>query len=211
MPERRVVLHDNDIRLSTVVSELSAAQWRQPSLCGLWTNHDVLAHLVDGYCLGPARVLTGLVRHRGSFDRANAALATERAQRRNPTELLADLMALVDVPTGLGRVFPSRLLLGDHVIHELDIILALGRRPTIPSATLIDVLNTQVTIANPFVAAKANARGLRLVADDVDWSHGVGPTVTGPAAILASVLAGRRWGVNELDGDGVATLAARLG
>ena len=31
----------------------------------------------------------------------------------------------------MGRYFPRRLLLGDHLTHELDILLALDREPTI--------------------------------------------------------------------------------
>jgi hypothetical protein len=117
---------------------------------------------------------------------------------------------LIDRPRGLGRVFPRRLLLGDHVIHELDIVLPLGLQPTIETIAITAVLETQVRVPNPFVPAAARARGLRLRATDVDWTHGVsGPWVAGKAAHLASVLAGRRWALDLLTGDGVTALRSR--
>ncbi len=54
------------------------------------------------------------------------ALPKRLAAGRTPAELIDDFAALIDRPHGLGRVFPRRLLLGDHVIHELDIVLPLG-------------------------------------------------------------------------------------
>jgi hypothetical protein len=113
---------------------------------------------------------------------------------------------------GVGRVFPRRLLLGDHVVHELDISYALGRDSTIPAAVVAAVLDSEVRIPNPFVRAFARARGLTLIATDTTWSHPHrgGPTVSGKAGFLASVLAGRPWALQHLTGNGVAVLASRL-
>ncbi len=85
------------------------------------------------------------------FDPANTALAQSCAVHRSPGELLDDFRRLADRPSGLGRYFPGRLLVGDHVTHELDILCALGREPRIPADTIIAVLNTQVALPNPFV------------------------------------------------------------
>lgn len=133
------------------------------------------------------------------------------ARRRSPTELIDEYAALIYRPRGVGRVFPRRLLLGDHVIHELDIILALGRQPSIEFSTLVAVLETQVRVKNPFVPAAARARGLRLHATDADWAHGEGPRlVSGNAAHLASALAGRPWALDQLSGEGVDCLRVRV-
>ncbi|WP_231989804.1 maleylpyruvate isomerase family mycothiol-dependent enzyme [Mycobacterium sp. 852002-51057_SCH5723018] len=204
-------MRDNDTRLAEVVRGLSAAQWSEPSLCAEWTNHEVLAHLVVGYQVGLSAVATGLVRQRGSFNAANAELARAQAAQRDPEQLVDDFVALAHRPQRIGRVFPKRLLLGDHVIHELDITYALDKESAVPVATVIAVLNTQVRLPNPFVPAAARARGLNLLATDAHWSHRAdGPTVTGRAAHLASVLAGRRWALRHLSGDGVAALSSRV-
>ena len=149
-----------------------------------------------------------MFRHHGSFNAANTALARGLAARRNTDELIFDVPALARRPRGIGRIFPRRLL-GDHVIHELDIAYSLGKQSAIPASVIAAVLDTQVQIPNPFVPAAARARGLNLLAIDTDWCHcGHGPTVAGKADHLASVLAGRPWALQFLTGDGAAVLAA---
>ncbi|QNI07722.1 maleylpyruvate isomerase family mycothiol-dependent enzyme [Mycobacterium kubicae] len=211
MSTLRDLLRANDLRFVVFSRGLSDTEWSQPSLCTRWSNHEVLAHLVLGYRVALAPLMWGMVRHRGSFDAANAELAEAAAHRHGPAELIDEFARLMDRPRAVGRIFPKRLLLGDHVIHELDIAFGLGREPHVEAAALVAVLNTQVRIPNPFVPAAAIARGLHLIATDVDWAHGDGPlTVTGGAAQLASVLAGRPWALDRLAGDGIDELRARL-
>jgi uncharacterized protein (TIGR03083 family) len=210
MSTARESLRANDLRFLAVARGLSDRDWSRRSLCSEWTNHDVLAHLVVGCGASPRTVALEMVRHRGSFDRANAGLARSLATERTPAELIDDFTGLIDRPHGLGRVFPRRLLLGDHVIHELDIVLPLGLAPTLDPSVVAAVLQTQVRVPNPFVPAAARARGLRLRATDAGWTHGVGgPCVSGAAADLASVLAGRAWALDRLTGDGVPLLRDR--
>jgi uncharacterized protein (TIGR03083 family) len=203
-------LRGNDVRFLAVARALPHRDWSRRSLCSEWTNHDVLAHLVIGCGTSPRTVALEMVRHRGSFDRCNASLAQNLAAVRTPSELIEEYAALIDRPHGLGRVFPRRLLLGDHVIHELDIVLPLGLQPTIETSVMTAVLETQVRVPNPFVPAAARARGLCLRATDLDWTHGKGARwVSGASAHLASALAGRRWAFDQLTGDGVPLLRDR--
>jgi hypothetical protein len=64
--------------------------------------------------------------------------------------------------------------------------------------------------AQPLVGAKKRAEGLHLVATDVDWEHGSGPTVSGPAIALLLAMSGRRAGLEDLTGDGVGAMTARM-
>jgi uncharacterized protein (TIGR03083 family) len=204
-------LRANDARFHALATGFSAQEWSRPSLCDDWSNHDVLAHLVVGLSAGPVAVTAEMLRHSGSFDRANAAMARKLAASRGPAELLDDFERLAGRPRGLGRYFPPRLLLGDHVTHELDMLYALGREPAIPADALVAVLNTQVAVPNPFVPAFRNSRGLRLIATDTDWTRGErGPLVRGRAAELVSVLGDRPAMLARLDGDGVDVLASRV-
>ena len=207
----RNLLHDNDIRFVKFATRLSDTEWSRQSLCTEWSNHEALAHLVLGYRASPATLALGMARHYGSFDRANAALAADLAQRHSPAELIEEFHRLTERPRGIGRVFPRRLLLGDHLIHELDIAFALDRQPAVEATALVAVLNTQVRVPNPFVPAAARARGLNLLATDVDWVHDRGSlTAAGGATQLASVLAGRPWALDQLSGDGLDELRTRL-
>ncbi|HXY66765.1 MAG TPA: maleylpyruvate isomerase family mycothiol-dependent enzyme [Mycobacterium sp.] len=211
MFDAREQLRANDLRFLAFARDLSDRDWFRPSLCSEWSNHEVLAHLVIGYRASPAAIAAQMIRHRGSFDHSNAGLARTLAARHAPAVLIGEFAALVDRPRGVGRVFPRRLLLGDHVIHELDIALPLGLRPTVSQEVLAAVLDTQVRVANPFVPAAARARGLTLRATDVDWTYPDGRRcVTGKAAHLASALAGRPWALTHLSGDGLAQLRERV-
>jgi uncharacterized protein (TIGR03083 family) len=206
----RDLLRSNDARFHAVAAGFTAEEWSAPSLCDGWSNHDVLAHLVVGCSAGAGTLTAEILCHGGVFDRANAAMARALAVTRSTTELLDDFALLTVRPRGLGRYFPRRLLLGDHITHELDMLFALGREPSIPADALVAVMNTQVSVPNPFVPAYRNSRGLRLVATDADWRHGQGPLVRGGAAELVSVLGNRPAMLSRLDGDGVDVLASRL-
>lgn len=207
----RDLLRANDARFHALAGGFSADEWARPSLCDAWSNHDVLAHLVIGYRAGPSVVAAEMLRHRGSFDRANAALACSLAKTRSPAELLDEFERLLDRPRGLGRVFPPRLLVGDHITHELDILFAIDREPAIPHDAVVAVLNTQVAVPNPFVPAFRNSRRLRRRATDVAWAHGeTGPVVEGRAAELVSVLGNRPRMLSWLRGDGVDLLASSV-
>jgi uncharacterized protein (TIGR03083 family) len=193
-----------------MANTISAQEWARPSLCEHWSNHEVLAHLVVGYSAGAGAVAVEMLCHSGSFDHANTAMARSLAASRAPGELLDDFNRLRQRPQGLGRYFPPHLLLGDHITHELDMLFALGREPAIPAELLVAVLNTQVSVPNPFVPAVRNSRGLRLVATDIGWTHGQGPSVRGAAVELVSVLGNRPAMLSRLDGDGVEVLAPRV-
>jgi uncharacterized protein (TIGR03083 family) len=210
MSAEHELLRANDVRFLAVARGLPGRDWSRRSLCSEWTNHDLLAHLVIGCGASPRTIALEMIRQRGSFDRSNASLAQNLAALRTPSELIEDFAALIDRPRGLGRVFPRRLLLGDHVIHELDIVLPLGKVATVDPSVLAAVLQTQVRVPNPFVPAAARARGLCLRAKDLDWTYGSGGhCVSGEAAHLASALAGRRWALDQLSGDGVPLLRDR--
>ncbi|OBJ97137.1 hypothetical protein A5638_15325 [Mycolicibacterium fortuitum] len=206
----RNLLQTNDARFTSVAETLSASDWAAPSLCSEWTNHEVLAHLVVGYSCGMGSLVAHMYRARG-FDAANTALARAYAAAGSPARLLAQLRELMHRPTGIGRYFPARLLIGDHVTHELDILYALGIEPRIPTDVLVAVLNAQVSFPNPFVPAYRNSRGLRLIATDADWFHGDGDQlVEGKAAELISVLGNRAAMLPRIRGAGAGILEARV-
>jgi hypothetical protein len=51
---------------------------------------------------------------------------------------------------------------------------------------------------------------VRLIATDVDWSHGKGPEVRGPGEALLMVMAGRPDALRDLDGPGLAILSSHV-
>lgn len=193
---------------------LTPMEWTQPSLCSKWTAHDVLAHLVIGYSISVPSLCWSMARHRMDFDGTNTSLAQRLAHRCSPPELIDAFETLIGHRRGIGRLFPPGLLLGDHVIHHLDIALALRMPTDVPEEIVDAVLATEVGLPNPFVPAKRNAAGLTLRATDTGWTSTVDGDacgrVEGRATHLASALAGRPHSLPFLSGDGVSTLSSRI-
>ena len=64
--------------------------------------------------------------------------------------------------------------------------------------------------SNLLLGGKKRIAGLTLRATDADWSTGTGPEVAGPALSLMLVIAGRPAALDDLSGEGLATLQARV-
>lgn len=74
-------------------------------------------------------------------------------------------------------MFGSAIALTDTMVHHQDICRALGHQRTAPEERLVAALTFPPHARA--LPAPANVRNLRLVATDVDWSHGTGPEVNG--------------------------------
>lgn len=61
-----------------------------------------------------------------------------------------------------------------------------------------------------FLGAKRRSKGLKLTASDNEWVHGDGPEVRGPFPSILIALTGRKAGLADLSGDGLAALTQRL-
>jgi len=94
------------------------------------------------------------------------------------------------------------------MIHQQDIRRPLGRNRTIPAERLRSALQRSLYV--PILKTAWRSRGLRLIATDVDWTHGSGPEVRAPGEALLMSLAGRGTALNELAGPGAPILLHRL-
>lgn len=192
--------------LADYLDTLTGEQWEQPSLCPGWAVRDVVGHLPSYDELGWPAVLALFARSRFSLARCNQ-IGVERSRRLSTEQLVARLRAHA-VPRGITTLFGSAIALTDGVIHHQDIRRALGHPRTVPEGRLVAALNFAPRARA--LPAPAIGRDLRLVATDVDWAHGTGPEVEGPGEALLIALAGRRQGLADLDGPGLATLAERV-
>ncbi|WP_226368220.1 maleylpyruvate isomerase family mycothiol-dependent enzyme [Pseudonocardia sp. ICBG162] len=115
----------------TLYSGLSDDEWDVPSLCTGWRVRDVLAHTTMPFRWSVPRLLLGVVRARGSFDRFADRAARDDAAALTPGELVACLDAHVEDPWSPPGGGPVGALSHD-VIHGLDVALALGPRARLP-------------------------------------------------------------------------------
>jgi uncharacterized protein (TIGR03083 family) len=194
------------LALADVLDGLTPEQWSTPSLCEAWSVHDLTAHLVLPFETSLPRFALAMVKARGNFDKASVAL-TAKVAAAPSADLVAKLRenaASHFTPPGQDWHAP----LTDNYVHTQDICIPLGIDPPADPAqwpVILDFLMS-TKARGPFVGRPLPE--LRFVADDVRWSTGEGPEVTGPAAALVMALVGRTAIVDRLEGPGAATLAA---
>jgi uncharacterized protein (TIGR03083 family) len=187
---------------ATFLEGLTFEQWDRPTLCELWRVRDVAIHTVSYDELSTAGLVGRMLRGRLSSERMNAIGVADYADR-SPEEILAMIRAATE-PQDLTGGFSGRVALTDGMIHQQDIRRPLGLPRTIDPQRL----RTALDFARfaPTIRGAWRARGVRLVATDLDWSHGRGPEVRGPGEALLLVMAGRGAALDDVEGPGKGAL-----
>ena len=205
-PDLMPLAEEERADLLALLSELSPDQWDAPSLCTSWRVRDVATHIVSYDELSKATtVLTFL---RGGL-RTGTVNDVALARYKNlDTDGILDLVARNQRPSGLPSGFKGGIALTEETIHHQDIRRALGLPRTIPEHRLVPALT--FSLGAPTLPTKGNAKGLKLTATDVTWTVGDGPEVTGPGEALLMAAAGRAQALDDLSGDGLATLQGRV-
>ncbi len=200
---------DEMLDLAERLTVLDDEQWNSPSLCAQWRIRDVLAHVTAGAegAFGFGATFSGMLRHGFNYNRWVAADGQVRGQQE-PAVLLKALRNAGANRNARPGGRPVRGLM--HVlIHGQDMCRPLGIRRDLPEAHLVPVADFVKDDVHLF-GAKKRIAGLKLTATDMDWSHGHGPEVTGPAEALVMMMAGRLVALDDLSGGGKADLATRL-
>jgi uncharacterized protein (TIGR03083 family) len=185
---------------------LTDAQWSTQSLCADWSVRDVLAHMVTTAKMTPGRFFARFAGTGFRFNQFNA-IGVKEEQGATPSDALANFRAQVDSTTGPPG--PVDAMVGEVVIHSQDIRRPLGIAHTFQPEALT-LVGDFVTRGNLLLGGKRRSTGLTLTATDVDWSHGAGAEVKGPLASIILALTGRKAGLADLTGDGLAILIARV-
>lgn len=198
--ERRIV--------ADMLSGLTREQQATRSLCDEWSVHDVAAHLVMPLEVGMPKFLLTMLACRGDFDRANVRLTRQQARRPfdEIVEVLRRRAASRFTPPGSGPEAP----LTDLLVHGLDIRWPLGLTRDIREERVQTSLTFLASRGARGLVARGALDGLRFEADDVDWTHGHGPIVSGAAEAPLLTFTGRSAALGVLTGDGLPTLRARL-
>ena len=198
-------VHQERQCLLDLLEVLTPEQWDVPSLCTEWRVRDVVGHMVSETQMTVAQAGWGLIR---SGFRINRYLAKDAQQRgaASVAKLLEDFRAAVLCRTHLPGL-SSLSMLEDIVIHQMDIRRPLERPRHIPDERMIPVAQDLWT--NRFFPGAKLFRGIQAIATDADWSAGDGLVVTGSIEALVLTLAGRFAALDQLQGDGTATLHMR--
>ena len=195
------LIDERRIALANLLESLRPDEWAVPSLCVGWTVRDVAAHLSIAATMPTSEVLRAALRAGGNFDRMIHDTAVHRAAR--PIEqIIADVRGIV----GSRRLAPTtfwRDALLDILVHGQDIVRPLDRCLPPPTEAARVAADWAWQRRFPFFPAR-RLRGIRLVADDIDWERGSGSELRGPIGSLLLLSTGRAAGLVELTGPGLA-------
>ncbi|OIK29583.1 maleylpyruvate isomerase family mycothiol-dependent enzyme [Streptomyces malaysiense] len=178
--------------------ELSPAQWDAPSLCAGWRVREVVAHMSMGFRYPTAKVLLELAKARGSLHRMTDRLA-RRDAAAHPDRALAGFLRTHARHPWKPPVGGLAAALGHDVVHGLDVTVALGLDRRVPE----DRLRVLLDAVDPraFRLFGTDLTGVRLCADDLDWSFGAGAPLRGSAQDLLLVAYGRALPDGRLRGE----------
>ena len=191
--------------LAADLAGLPESRWTSPSLCTGWTVEDALAHMTSTAQMTPPKFLGGFVRAGFDFSKFTAA-GIARHRGTTPAQTLEGFRAQegsTASPPG-----PKASWLGETIVHAEDIRRPLGIAHTYPADAVRRVLDFYQG-SNTLIGSKDRVAGLTLRATDSDWTHGSGPVVEGPQLSLLMAMTGRKAALDDLSGEGVATLRTR--
>jgi uncharacterized protein (TIGR03083 family) len=200
------VIHAERDALAADLDGLDQAGWDTPSMCTQWTVREALGHMTATAKMTPPQFFVAMIRSGFSFNKMTAS-EIQRETAGTPADGLAAFRGaskLTSHPPG-----PVDSWLGETIIHGEDIRRPLGIAHEYPTAAVVRVADFYKG-SNLIVGAKNRIAGLRLRATDADWSTGAGPEVSGPILALVLAMTGRAPALDDLSGDGVAQLRARI-
>ena len=194
--ERRNLIED--------LSDLSPDEWRAPSLCPGWDVHDVLAHLVDTAKTGRIDFVRRMIAARFDFDHDNA-IGIVREKRADPEQTLHVMHSVAALTTTPPAPLATRLV--EAFVHGEDIRRPLGIESAYPVKSVVAAIDYQAGVSVAMGGGKERAKGVRLVATDIDLAIGHGPEVRGRAIDLLLAVSGRPLPDGRLDGGGASRFA----
>lgn len=199
-------IHAERLALAATLADLTPEQWQADSLCAGWTVQDVAAHVISHPLIGWAQ-MPGMVAR--NFGRSYNAMIFREVKRMGASSTRESILAAYAAFDGCTRKVPTTTVLEplmDCLVHHQDIVRPLGlRRDMDPEAAAVaaDRARTLAFLSGTRKLLKSS----RMVATDVDWVRGSGPTITGPMQELLMVCMGRARVATEISGDGLELLA----
>lgn len=201
-------IHAERRALATTLGELDIERWALPSLCEGWTIKDVAAHVISNPQIR-LRDMSGLFGR--NLGRSYNSMIKREVIRLGRTQSAAMILADFETYDGSFRHVPTTTVvepLIDALVHHQDIVRPLDvRHDMAPDAAAVAA--DRCRTLSFLMGSRRVVRSVRMVASDIDWVRGRGPTVSGPMQELLMVCAGRARVATGLEGDGVELVLPR--
>jgi len=193
-------IHAERSSLAAALSNLDEAQWQHDSLCTGWTVKDVAAHVISTPAIGWREIGAMSIRNLGRGYNQIIFREVKRLGQRPVEDILDDYETYArsthHVPTTTS-VEP----LIDALVHHQDIARPLGiRHEMAPDAAAVAA--DRVRKLSFLMGSRQLVRSVRMVATDIDWVRGRGPTIEGPVQELLMLCSGRAADPALISGDG---------
>jgi uncharacterized protein (TIGR03083 family) len=201
-------IHAERAALAATLAELPDDDWQRDSLCPGWTVHDVSAHVISTPQIG-WRQLGGLsARNLGRGYNTMIFREVKRlAAQETRASILADFEKYADSTHHVPTTTSVEPLI-DALIHHQDIVRPLGRRHDMPPEAAV-VAADRVRRLAFLMGTRRLVRSVRMVATDIDWARGKGPTIEGPVQELLMLASGRAPDPSLVSGDGLELVLER--
>jgi len=205
MAELMPMIHQERQQAFEVLESLASDQWQAKTACDRWTVQQVAGHLVGAALITVPHFMKNFLASGFNFDKT-IQKDVDKYSAGTPTEVLSRFKSIIN--SNRNPPGPAYVGLGEIMVHSEDIYRAVGVSRPHAAEHLAALAPMYVKTGKP-LNGKVRAAGLKLRATDIDWTHGEGPEVAGPAISLILAITGRKGAIADLSGDGVETLRAR--
>lgn len=198
-------IHAERAALAALLADLPEEAWSHETLCPGWSVHDVAAHVISTPQIG-WRQMGGLMAR--NLGRGYNTMIFREVKRLGARETRESILSDFDRYTTSTHHVPTTTAvepLIDALLHHQDIVRPLGRSRAMPPAAAV-VAADRVRLLAPLMGTGKLLRSVRMVATDVTWDRGKGPTVTGPMQELLMIASGRRPDPALVEGEGTALI-----
>lgn len=200
-------IHAERAALAATLAEITADEWAHDTLCPGWTVHDIAAHVISNPQIGWGRMGGLMARNLG---RGYNTMIFREVKRLGARETRESILSDFDRFATSTRHVPTTTTvepLIDALLHHQDIVRPLGRAHDMPPEAAA-VAADRVRRLAPLMGTRKLLRSVRLVATDVDWTRGDGPTISGPMQELLMLSSGRTPDTSLMSGEGLSTLSS---
>lgn len=199
-------IHAERAALAATLAEITADEWAHDTLCPGWTVHDIAAHVISNPQIGWGRMGGLMARNLG---RGYNTMIFREVKRLGARETRESILSDFDRFATSTRHVPTTTAvepLIDALLHHQDIVRPLGRAHDMPPEAAA-VAADRVRRLAPLMGTRKLLRSVRLVATDVDWTRGDGPTISGPMQELLMLSSGRAPDASLMSGEGLSALS----
>jgi uncharacterized protein (TIGR03083 family) len=198
-------IHAERAALAALLADLPDADWAHHTLCPGWTVHDIAAHVISTPQVGWRQVGAMSVRNLGRGYNTMIYREVKRIAAGETREsILADFERYADSTRHVPTTTSIEPLI-DALVHHQDVVRPLGRSHDMPPPAAA-VAADRVRRLAPLMGTRKLVRSVRMVATDVDWTRGSGPTIAGPMQELLMLCSGRTPDSALVSGEGLAVV-----